>query len=456
MKVQHATAYRQMTSALYKFNIRHEEWAAHNGVLELVGPKGSRKTTFVLDFFSEKQCFYFSCRGLEERMARRLLGERLSQEMACAVPESWDEIFSVLNQLAARTKVFIFDQLESFVSDRVFCSALQGYIDDTDRRRVFLILVHTDTVPLNLLRLNSHRIELPYCTIASIKKTCPKRTGQEILEIYTLSGGIPEIVNSFVEGETIEESMARMLSEKSPFITFAEVVLSSHFLRPESYAMLLHAIVTGHNSVSELGRFTGFPYNKCDKYLKSLMAAGLVEAVKQENESGAEKTSYQICNPYLEIWFRYVYPNRTMLAAGGFADYFLSDALPEIRRTDVEREYIAACFQALKYRMDDQVPTSLRRVIAYKPVTVKGTAFSYTFDFAGKSKDTAVFVKIYSDENSVVGRAQLDELERAVNLLHPYVDSKIYLFSKRRFSDALIKEATFGVVKLFTVDRLRF
>ncbi|MEA4933279.1 MAG: ATP-binding protein [Lawsonibacter sp.] len=446
MKICHTTAFRQMKPALLK-----------SKVLELVGPKGSGKTTFVLDYFSEKPYFYFSFAGLEERMARHLLGDRLTQELNCAVvPETWDEIFSALNQVAVRTRTFIFDHLDSFASDRTFCSALQKYIDDPNRRYVFLVLVHTDTVLMNLLSLQSRRIELPYCTVAAIKKTCPKWTGQDILEIYTLSGGIPVIVNSFAEGEPIEESVRRLLTEDSPFLTFAEEVLSARFRRPESYAMLLHAISTGHGSVSELGKFSGYPYNKCDKYLKALMAAGLVKAVKQKTESGAEKTSYQIGNPYFRIWFRSVYPNQTIIAEGGFAAYFISTLLPEIRETDVEREYTAACFRALKHRVDGQVPASLRSAVANSPLTVKDADFSYTFDFAGKTKNTAVFVKIFHDDSSAVGRAQLDALERAVNLFHLYADSQIYLFSKRRFSDALIKEATFGVVKLFTVDRLRF
>ena len=445
MKICHTTAFRQMKPALLK-----------SKVLELVGPKGSGKTTFVLDYFSEKPYFYFSFAGLEERMARHLLGNRLTQELDCAVPETWDEIFSALNQVAMGTKVFIFDHLDSLASDRTFCSALQKYIDNPNRRRIFLVLVHTDTVPLNLLSLQSRRIALPYGTVAAIKKACPKRTGQEILEIYTLSGGIPKIFNYFEEGEPIEESVRRLLTEDSPFLTFAGAVLSARFRRPESYAMLLHAITTGHDSVSELGKFSGYPYNKCDKYLKALMAAGLVKAVKQKAESGAEKTRYQIGNPYFQIWFRYVYPNQTMVSEGGFAGYFLSALLPEIRETDVEREYTAACFRALKHRVDDQVPAILCSAIAYSPLTVSEANFSYTFDFAGKSKNTAVFMKIFHDDSSAVGRPQFDELERAVNLFHPYADSQIYLFSKRRFSDALIREAIFGVVKLFTVDRLRF
>ena len=145
-----------------------------------------------------------------------------------------------------------------------------------------------------------------------------------------------------------------------------------------------------------------------------------------------------------------------MLAEGDFPDYFLTSALPEIRRTDVEREYIATCFRALQHRMDNQIPMNLWQSVAYHPYTARGNNFSYTFDFVGKEKETAIFVKIFHDENSIVGNTQLDELVRSVNLIHPYADSRVYLFSKRRFSDALVKEASFGTVKLFTVDRLRF
>ena len=74
MRVDNITVYRRMASALVRWNTRRNEWAQLNHVVELVSPKGSRKTTFLLDFFQEMWYFYFFFEGLEERIAQKLLG----------------------------------------------------------------------------------------------------------------------------------------------------------------------------------------------------------------------------------------------------------------------------------------------------------------------------------------------------------------------------------------------
>jgi AAA+ ATPase superfamily predicted ATPase len=440
--------------AIHGRHLRQDkEWADPRRILELTGPHGSRKTSTVMEFIQEKRSFYFSFKALDTWMARRLLAERLGGNPLQGVP-AWDEILRLLDEKAAETPVLVFDDLDGLASDKDFMSALRAYINAPARRRVFMILIHADTV--SGYHLISDVLRFPYCSIAEIKKACPKRTGQEVLELFTLSGGIPEIAASFDEENSVEENLHRMIHRDSPLVCFAEEVLSERFRRPESYAMLLHAIASGHTRISEIGRFSGFPYNKCDKYVKALMAARLVEAVKVSTDSGTKKTSYRLCNPYFHIWFAFIYPNRDRLAAGTLASYFINEALPIIREQVVEEEYVAACFRTLGYRIDCDLPKALRHNLQYRPFTVAKGEFCYTFDFFRKAEGKAVFVKIFHDENQSVGRERLSELEEAVGLCHTFMDSQIYLFSKRRFADSVVHEAAQGFYKLFTVDRLRF
>ncbi|MEG1205884.1 MAG: hypothetical protein RSD08_03405 [Oscillospiraceae bacterium] len=456
MKMYRTTTYRQMSSALYHFNTLRDKWSDKRCVLELTGPKGSRKTTFALDFFAEKRFFYFTFKGLGELMARRLLATRLSRQGYAPATQAWEDVFSSLDQMAARTKIIIFDDLDEIISDKAFAAALQAYIENPKRRRIFLVLIHADSVSLAPLVTLSHTIVLPYCSIAETKKSHPNRAGQEILQIYTLSGGIPEIINGFDENGSIEDNLRRMLGEKSPFLTFAEDVLERQFRCPESYAMILHALATGHTRVSEVGGFTGFAYNKCDKYIKALIAAGIVSAAKFELENGAEKTCYIIKNLYLHIWYEFVYPNRDLIAQGSFTGYFIEHALPIITKDYLAWEYIRACFRAAHGRWNHFLSFAIKSNVDYKPYTVLDKDFSYTFDCFVKDKNYAVFVKIFMNENHAIGRAELDELERAVALCHPYMDSYVYLFSKRRFSDYAVHQASLGTIKLFPVERLRF
>lgn len=144
-----------------------------------------------------------------------------------------------------------------------------------------------------------------------MKKAHPKRTGTELVELFTLNGGIPKITAEFQDDLTINENLKQLVASNSAFMTFAWEVLSFHYRRPETYGFLLHALALGHSRISEVGKFTGYPYNKCGKYIKSLIKVGLVKAVSKDG-----KTEYEIANSYFKIWFRYIYPNQCKIATG--------------------------------------------------------------------------------------------------------------------------------------------
>ena len=63
---------------------------------------------------------------------------------------------------------------------------------------------------------------------------------------------------------------------------------------------LLYAMANGDNRVSELAKFSGYPKNKCDKYIKALCEYGLVCKVPGKNSH----TKYCPANSYLSLWYK--------------------------------------------------------------------------------------------------------------------------------------------------------
>ena len=55
------------------------------------------------------------------------------------------------------------------------------------------------------------------------------------------------------------------------------------FRTPESYNTLLYAMVNGYNRISELSTFSGYPKNKCDKYIKTFCEFSLVRKGPEKN-----------------------------------------------------------------------------------------------------------------------------------------------------------------------------
>lgn len=445
------SAEKKISSALYYHLTRYNEWEDHRLCLLVSGQKRSGKTTSVLKALENKKYCYFSFKGLCSDLSRKLL----FQELVCMQIEpktnSWADVFDGFNQLTKACKIFIFDDLDEIVKEKDFQEAFQSYIDDPNRNRVFIVLILTTGKSLAPLIIPYCLVETKYQSIAEIKKAHPKRTGTEVVELFTLSGGNSDIINEFQGDLTIDENLKQLISKKSTFMNFAWEVLSFHYRRPETYAFLLYALALGNNRISEVGKFTGYPYNKCDKYIKSLIEVGLVKTGSKDS-----KTVYEIANSYFKIWFQYVFSNQNQIITGTFFDKSFETMLNDIRKTDVQTNFTAACFETLKNRISYDLPFKLKESVVYKPTTIKTKNEEYIFDFAGRDKGKAVFVKIFHDENITVGKEEYGKIERAVTHCYPLSDSYIYIFAKRRFSDFLVHEASFGIVKLFNLDRLRF
>lgn len=437
-----------MKSEFYYFQTRDDKWINQNTVVALTGLMCSGKTKLALDFVKDKKHFYFSFANLNESMARLFLSQRLFDNHQI---HSWKEIFSEINEIARFQPIFIFDDIESLLSDNEFCNALNDFMNSTNRNRIFMVLIFNQGANISKLNLAFRCIESKPISIAKIKKATPNWSNQEILELHTLTGGFVPLIKLFDDSVPFKDNLLKLFDKNSLFVTFAEKMLRSSFRTPESYMMILYAIACGNHRVSEIGKFTGFAYNKCDKYLGSLIDCGYVITSKVDN-----KTFYSISNSYLEVWFKYIYPNRNLIEVGTFDTFFFSDIYPQFIKTDVEAHYREACFKVIRDRLICCVTNSTIEQVRDNPYTLKIKDFEYTFDCYVPEKSKAVFVKILTDTTEIAGKDMVAEFEKAAAKLNHLYNSELFICSKRRFSDFAVHEALGGFLKLITVERLKF
>lgn len=417
----------------------------------IYGPKGSGKTTAAMTAMGQRRHFYFSFKGLCGNMCQKLLFTKLQKHNIQPASNSFKDIFIALDDLAKTHRVFIFDDIDNIMPDKNFVEVLNSYLHNQNGNPVFIIFISTNETSLNNLDISLETYQTSYLSIADIKKAYPNRTGDEIVELFTLTGGIPEILAEFKNELSIKENLANLISQNSKFMNFPLDALAFHYRRPESYAFILHSLAVGNSKISEVGKFTNYPYNKCDKYIKSLIKTGFVQATVVNN-----KTEYKIVNSYFKIWFQYIYPNLSQIATAEFFNQEFDNMLSQIRKNNVRQVFTEACFKTLRQRFDMSLPTNFKEKLTYRPAMIKFKNNSYSFDLIIKDKDKAVFVKIFHDENQSIGKEEYEKLTAATASIHILYDSHIYIFAKRRFSDYLVHEASLGTLKLFNLDRLRY
>lgn len=114
----------------------------------------------------------------------------------------------------------------------------------------------------------------------------------DALRIIAITNGIPELVRLFDFQKSYAENLRLLFTQDSAYFRYAESELRRNFRTPETYNTLLYGMATGHNRISQLSEFSGFPQNKCDKYLKALDKAGLLESVQKKDAAGHVRTHY--------------------------------------------------------------------------------------------------------------------------------------------------------------------
>lgn len=167
---------KQISSALYYHQTRYNEWADQRCCLLVSGQKGSDKTAAVLNGLEHKVHFYFSFKGVCSELGKKLFFEELTAYQIQPATDCWADIFDGLNQLAKTCKIFIFDDLDEIIKEKDFAQSLSDYIKDSDRNRVFMVLIHTTGKLLSPLSIPCRLVETKYQSIAEMKKAI--RNGQ--------------------------------------------------------------------------------------------------------------------------------------------------------------------------------------------------------------------------------------------------------------------------------------
>ncbi|MDR0221888.1 MAG: restriction endonuclease [Lachnospiraceae bacterium] len=95
---------------------------------------------------------------------------------------------------------------------------------------------------------------------------------------------------------------------------------------PQTYNDIITAIATGSSEmnkiVSKIG-ISGFDSAKCNKYLKSLIALGIVKKeVPVFSKLNARHTIYRLNDGMFRFWYRFVYNNTPAIVLGAGADVY--------------------------------------------------------------------------------------------------------------------------------------
>lgn len=192
-----------------------------------------------------------------------------------------------------------------------FYAALKNFLDESSSCNVLVVLIGR---PWEQIEIPCQTISItPYST-QEIAET-PSVSDEESVKIFSFTAGSTELLSAYDTSVFFEENVKAALHISSPFYNLMHNKMRESFRTPESYNTLLYAMANGYNRINELAAFSGYPKNKCDKYIKTLCEFSLVR--KEPGKNG--HTKYYPANSYIALWYK------TLLTAVPNTDGSFSD-----------------------------------------------------------------------------------------------------------------------------------
>ena len=401
-----------------------------SGVMYLCGKSGMGKTLLARQYVKDHGGLYFSFRGLDAALAPRIFFPDCS---------NWDAFFQKILEAKNRPVIF-FDDMDDRNDKDILLEKLPLL-----KGSAFVVLIYRKA---SLIPEKARKLTMKPIIPPDLCREYKKLDQRDALRIIAMTDGIPALVSLFRLDVSFEENIRNLFTADSLYLRYAEEKLRQEFRSPESYSTLLYGLAIGCNRISQLAEFSGYPKNKCDKYLKALDAAGYIETEQKKDENGQVRTHYFLKGGYLRVWYQLYFPQQQE-----FIDPLTEDAVKELAF------WIDEC--ATKYYFRKLcMRWFFKNTHLYYPgysvnqsnpsqydVTINGV----TLDFVQHDRDRDLYMKIWDSPGIGFPKGVFQEIEMATTATRPFYDNIYYLFSIGRvcnYVEDLRKLSTVAIVEL--------
>ncbi|MCD8049888.1 MAG: ATP-binding protein [Clostridia bacterium] len=299
----------------------------------LYGRRRVGKTTLLNEFCKGKRAIFYSAEQSNRKLNLEKFSERVFEYYGESMLEpfsSWTNAISYIdNRQQNERLILVLDEFPYLVrKDRALLSELQHLIDHTlQTGRLFIILCgsYMGFMEKEVLGAKSplfgrrtaqlHMKTFDYKTAASFMQGY---TNEEKLMLYGAFGGTPLYLNQIRAGESFEENVRRAYLNVTAYLYEEPLLLLRQEVQEVGvYSAVIEAIAGGASKSNEISTKIGEESAKCLKYINALCELGILykEAPFGEKQP-SRKTLYGISDFMFRFWYRYVFPNRTLVETG--------------------------------------------------------------------------------------------------------------------------------------------
>ncbi len=315
----------------------------NNGKPEFILIYGRRrvgKTELVVNFIKNKPCLYFLSEekrysdNLDEmkRAAADLLKD---DEFKLIMFENWVQMFKSFSERIKNRTVIIIDEFPYLVQEnRGIPSEFQKIWDMhlSKSENIMLILVGSSISMMEellgrkspLFGRRTGQLEVKPVDIFQVGKFLPGYDMENCIKVYGCTDGIPLYLKQFDTKLTPFENIKNIFFRRdAPLYSEAEFLMKQEFREPANYFMIMKAISFGYTKQNDIATYTNIDKSIISKYIQNLEEIRVIrrEYPVTEKKEMRQSARYAFSDNYFRFWFRFIYPNRTLIEQGSEAAF---------------------------------------------------------------------------------------------------------------------------------------
>ena len=319
--------------------VKEMAYKDHSKLTVITGRRRIGKTSLILNALKEETCIYlFVGRKSEADLCAGFCAE-IERQLSVFVPkmDSFVEVFRfLLEQGREKRFTLVIDEFQEFINiNESVYSDIQNYWDQY-RTATHINFIVCGSIYSLMTKIFQDRKEplfgradtmiklMPFTTTV-LKEIMgdykPDYTNDELLALYTYTGGVPKYVELLVDNKalSIPKMIKYICQSDSPFIDEGRNLLIQEFGKKYgNYFSILDAISSGLNTQSQIEVFMG--EKSIGGQLSKLET--VYEVIKKQRpifaKEGSQTVRYEVSDNFLRFWFRYIERNRMLIELGNF------------------------------------------------------------------------------------------------------------------------------------------
>ena len=353
--------------------IREMSYNDHSKLTVLTGRRRIGKTSLILNALKDETIVYlFVSRKSEADLCKGFSSE-IEKQLSVFVPmmNSFIEVFRFLLE-QGKTKKFslVIDEFQEFINiNESIYSEIQNYWDQY-RTTTHINLIVSGSVYSLMIKIFQDKKEPLFGRADAMMKLAPftssvlkeimndykpDYTNDELLALYTYTGGVPKYVELLVDNKalTIHKMIKYICQSDSPFIDEGRNLLIQEFGKKYgNYFSILDAISSGMNTQSQIEAFMG--EKSIGGQLNKLET--VYEVIKKQRplfaKEGSQTVRYEVSDNFLRFWFRYIERNRTLIELGNYEGLskLINDDYPTYSGKTLELYFKQKLQESFEYR----------------------------------------------------------------------------------------------------------